>query len=143
MVGKRGWIRIVEAFVVILLVAGVSAYLFSKTQINNDLLKIKEFEISALKEIELNEALRINVLQSSPPIQSDEENFPGELRIFFKNLLPAYLSCREKICEINEICGIDYPQEAIEQEIYAHSVVISAENTIYKPKQLKIICWKN
>ncbi|KHO51286.1 MAG: hypothetical protein QT05_C0044G0001, partial [archaeon GW2011_AR13] len=78
---KRGWIRIVEAFVSILLIAGAVLVLMNegyiaKTDISQ---KVYDAELSILRDIELDETLRTEVLEledSILPLELSDSEFP-------------------------------------------------------------------
>ncbi|GAJ11607.1 unnamed protein product, partial [marine sediment metagenome] len=63
---KRGWIRIVEAFVAILLVTGVLLVIINKQYIGKDDIsaKVYDVELSILREIQSDTALRDSILQA-------------------------------------------------------------------------------
>src|SRR3989344_493349 len=62
---KRGWIRVVEAFVAILLIVGVLLFVINKGYIGKkDISKqVYDAEISVLREIELDDNLREEILK--------------------------------------------------------------------------------
>lgn len=140
---KRGWIRVVEAFVAILLIAGVLLIVVNKGYIGKkDISKqIYDIEISILREIELNDSLRNEIL--SLPLGEDsvivtEENLPNTY-LKIKGRPPEYLECKAKICKLDKIC---IWTEDVGKDVYAEAVAISATNNVYSPRQLKIFCWK-
>lgn len=141
MKSRRGWIRVVEAFVAVLLIVGVLLFVINKGYIGKkDISKqIYDSEISILREIELNDILRSEILS----LQIDENgvmvtnsNLPNVYQKI-KNRSPEYLECEGKICELDKICII----ENTDKDIYAQAVAISSTNTIYSPRQLKLFCW--
>ncbi len=140
---KRGWIRIVEAFVAILLIVGVLLIVIHKGYVGKkDISKqVYDAEISILREIELNDDLRKEILDLPIDINDEgivvsEDNLPN---VFLKieDRPPEYLECKAKVCELDKICVI----ENIDKDVYAQAVAISATNEIYQPRQLKLFCW--
>ena len=140
---KRGWIRIVEAFIAILIISGISLVVIDKVYLKDDNLssKIYDVEVSILREIELDSSMRKEILTLN--------KIPVELKFFdkvglidLKNKIiektPSYLDCNAKICGIGDICSLD---EYLENEIFAQSVAITADSENYDPRQLKLFCW--
>ena len=138
MKNKRGWIRIVEAFVAVLLIAGTLLIVINQGYIGKkDISKeVYEIETSILREIELNDNLRTEILNAAVPT----ENIPTEVNNKIQSRAPEHLGCQSKICKMNEICVLDNLD--IEKEIYAQSVVISANLEVYNPRQLRLFCWE-
>jgi len=140
---KRGWIRIVEAFVAILLITGVLLVLINKGYIGGKDIseKVYAFQLSALREIQLNDNLRnevLNVPNSVIPLESNLPGFPPTVKSAIVKKTPSYLECKSKICFAERICSLD---SYVEKDVYAEAVVISANLTNYNPRQVKIFCW--
>jgi len=138
---KKGWIRIVEAFIAILLIAGVLLIVINKGYIGTkDIsLKVYDAEISMLREIELNTELRKEILILSPlPVNWKSEKFPSSVKNLIINKKPNYLECEAKICDLIGICFLD---TYIEEDVYSQAVAITASLEYYKPRQLKLFCW--
>ncbi len=141
---KRGWIKIVEAFVAILLVAGVLLIVINQGYIGKKDIssQVYDVEISILREIQLNYTLRDDVLNAGePPIRWNDTNFPQSIKDKINDRAPNYLDCKAKICEMDEICELD---EYLEKDVYAQSVAITT--TLETPeeqqlRQLKFFCW--
>ena len=140
---KKGWIRIVEAFVAILLIAGVLLTLINQGYIagKNPAEKIYSFQLYTLREIELNDDLRniiLNIPNKNLSLESDNSNFPPEIKNLIYSRMPNYLECKSKICPAEEICSLE---KYVEKNVYAQAVIISANLTLYAPRQIKIFCW--
>jgi len=145
---KRGWIRVVEAFVAILLIVGVLLFVINKGYIGKkDISKqVYDAEISILREIELDDNLRTEILNL--PLIEDGVVIEGGVVVTETNLPniyqkikfrpPEYLECEAKICELDKICIMD----SLDKDVYAQAVAISATNEIYRPRQLKMFCWE-
>lgn len=139
---KKGWIRIVEAFVAILLIAGIVLVILDKGYIAKEdpSEKIYTFETGILKEIQENETLRQAVLSAPEPlpINSSNVNFPAPLNWKINPEIPSYLGCESLICDISDDCILD---KQLEKDVYVRSVIISSTLVEYKPRQLKLFCW--
>lgn len=141
MMKKRGWLKIVEAFVAILLVATVALIVINRNANGRDISgRVYEAEISILREIQLNNTMRNQTLATTPPMESDNENFPSMIKTKIIERTPNYLECKGKICTPQDPCYLSYSEA---DEIYAQSVIITVApgSGEFEPKQLKLFCW--
>ena len=139
---RRGWIRIVEAFVAILLIVGVLLIVINKGYIGKADISEKVYiaQLSILREIEVDDSLRAEILNAHPiPVVLDQFNAKVP---YVKNKIdtrtPDYLTCEGKICALDEICALT---SNIQKDIYAQAVAITATKEVYSPRQLKLFCW--
>jgi hypothetical protein len=137
---KRGWIKIVEAFVAILLITGVVLVILSQENlVNVDLHSdIYESQLITLRDIQMNDDLRASVLGVSTPLESDDAGFPVDVKARIQYFALDYLECEAKICELESSCTLNNPPE---KEVHAQTVAITSTSTTYDPKQLKLFCW--
>ena len=141
---KKGWIRILEAFISILLVTTVLLILINKGFIGKQDISsdIYEVELSILREIQLDGELRGKILQADPlPIgwgDFESENL-GDVKNKIRSRSPNYLECQAKVCEITDVC--DLTEGFVDKDIYAQSVTITANLETYNPRQVKLFCW--
>lgn len=136
---RRAWIRIVEALVAILLIAGF-LMLILDVQAGDDKdisSRIYDSENAILREIQLNSTYRDYILTIPGSIEFDEFNY--DLQNHIEKRIPEYLDCTAKICdfETDPVCDI----EDLGKNVYVRSVMIAANTNIYEPKLLKIFCW--
>jgi len=129
MKNNKGWLRIVEAFIAILIVGGVLIYMATKEPAKSNTDSIHEFQRAMLEEISLNETLRGEILSNDA---RGTESFVG-------NNTPLYLNFSIRICEVSDACGIGY----IGKAVYADEILISSNLTKYSPKKLKLFLWEN
>ena len=145
MINKKGWIRIVEASIAVLFIAGVVLVVINNNELgNNDSsLKILDVEISILREIQLNSSLRAEVLSDSLslPIESENPSFPQKVKDKIDSKTPVYLICVSKICSIIDECVLTAENSG---SVYAESILITTnpESSSYSPRKLKIFCWE-
>jgi len=145
MKNKRGWIRVVEAFVAILIIAGVLLVVVNKGYIGKQepSEKIYEVELSILQEIEKDSELREQILSATLVNEISwidfEENNLKDVKDRINLRKPSYLECEAKICAVNKICSLD---KYIEKSVYAQPIIISATLQNYNPRQLKLFCWE-
>lgn len=141
---KRGWIRIVEAFLSVLLITIVLVLVVNQqnTSQQDSSPKIYNYEIYILRLIELNDTLRseiINVSNSAMPSTSDNSTtFPSDVITQINAAAPSSLTCGAEICSTNSTCGFWL---IMNNDIYAQRIFITSNLTTYNPRQLKLFCW--
>ena len=142
---KASWIKIVEAFFAILLIVGVLLFLISKGYIGktNNEEKVYRIENSILREIELDDDLRGDVLETTIPGDGQPASPSQKVKAKIEKRKPDYLTCASSVCDPQSACGLPsgegYPPD---KEVYAQSVLITATlDKGYNPKKLKLFCW--
>ena len=141
---KRGWIEIVEAFVAVLLVAGVILIVlnkgyFQKTDLSD---QVYESQLSILREVETDSVFRTEILSisnSSLPVAWENSAFPADVKARIIARIPNYLNCVGEICNLNAPCN--FPGNS-NKDIYSQSVIISStlqQGAVYR--QLNLFCW--
>lgn len=137
---KRGWIKIIEAFVMVLLITGVLLVVLNKEYLlkNDNSQKIYEDEQGILREIQLNDSLRAEILNIGIlPVEW------GNVSVNVKNKIisetKSYLNCEVKICDVNKICALNVTSG---ENIYVQSAIITSILEKYNPRQLKLFCWR-
>lgn len=136
---KRGWIRIVEAFIAILLIMGVILIIINGQRGIVEMSGgVFDFQTGLLKEIQFNDTLRSSILSTSGEVEW--EDFPQDLMDKVSDRTLPSLECVAKICSPESECVIPQ-QENI--SVYAESVLISSNLNTYKPRKLKLFCWEN
>ena len=139
---KRAWVKIVEAFVAILLIVGVVLVILNKGYIGKEDISsnVYDTEISILREIQRNDTMREEILTApEPPIEWEDTTFPTSVRNRIIERTPDYLECIGKICEIDDACSLT---EKKDKEVYAQAVAISPTpggEEIYR--KLNLFCW--
>ena len=140
---KRGWIRIVEVFVSIVLLTSVLLVVSTKNSSKDIELQeqISNKEVAILQDIELNNQMRSEILgvaQENLPLEWEE--FGSSLQDItarINTLVPKDLECQAKLCLLSDICMTNWSPKG---DVYAKSVVISADLNNYSPRQLKLFC---
>ena len=141
---KRGWIRIVEAFVAILLIAGIVLVVVEQDQNKREDVSSRVYNsiISVIREIQLDNNLRteiINIQDSILPVEWEEFNVSAPQTLAkITEKTPGYLECVGKICATNDQCLL---ANAPDKTIYAESVIIISTLQTYNPRLLKLFCW--
>ena len=135
---KKGWIRIAEAFISVLLVIGAVIIAISGGMQREDASKkIYDIEIPVLREIQLNNSLRSEILGTNGIIIW--ENFPPETKSKITAEIPEWLECVAKICPSESPCLLEGESE---KNIYVQSLLITSTLNTFNPRQLKLFCWE-
>ncbi len=141
---KKGWIKVMEAAIVILLISGILIFIIGQLKEREDVSsQIYYKEIGILRDIELNDTLReeiINVADESLPVKWEDFDSNGltETRKKIESKTPNTLNCEAMVCLPNSECGLENPSE---KDIYVKSVLILSTLENYNPRQLKLFCW--
>lgn len=133
MENKEGFIRLVEAAVMILIIMGLLLTYLSNSQDSEEGIsqKVYEAQQSVLREIQLNDSLRNDVLSTT--IDS-KLNISGR---YEQRLANFY--CESKVCSLQSNCPAI---QSIEKDVYSQEVMISSDLEEYNPRKLKIFCWE-
>ena len=136
---KRGWIRVVEALVAILLIAGFLILIIDNPSNGQKDISSKVYlaENSILREIQLNNTYRTYILTVEESVEFN--GFDINLKDHVTNRTPEYLNCTSKICDFDydSVCDI----ASLERNIYVRSIMIAGNASKYEPKILNIFCW--
>lgn len=132
---KKAWIRIVEAFIAIIMIASVlTIIIVKKTTKTSRKEEMRNLLKRVLEEIANNASLREKVL-------GNEAQDIIDLNKFAKSRIPGYLNYIVKVCPIDDVCGIsEYFGEGV--EVYADKRVISSTLYEYDPKKVKLFIWE-
>ncbi|MBI2044095.1 hypothetical protein HYT24_01905 [Candidatus Pacearchaeota archaeon] len=131
---RKGWIRIVEAFVMIVLLTGLVLVILNKGQIgfNDSSESIYLKEQTTLNEIQTNNTLRNYTLNATVPLEW--ANFPAPLKTKINS--SDGLDCSGKVCALGDDCISNISAKSV----YTQSVIITANLNTYNPRRLKIFC---
>lgn len=153
---KKGWLRIAEAFLAILIIAGVIVVILTGKAGNNSSKEdaIYNLQKTILNELSNNQELREVVLNAEDLGGSSgvgvkdgrinrvyEENEPNYLAIreFVSARIQAIFDFEVQICiDINDVCG---PEE-YKEEMYSNEIVVSSTLETYAPRKLKLFIWE-
>lgn len=134
MVNKRGWLRIVEASIGILIIVGVILVFSGNNKVNSEP-DLTKSVTEILTEVAKNSTMREQIVANQSGSQQNLEAF------VFSRITSPNLNYTVRICEVDEICGlITYPQG--NQEIYAAERLISSSLSTFNPKKIKIFVWR-
>ena len=126
--GKRGWLRILEASIAIILILSVILVLYTKSvSVPKKADAVYNLQKTILDEIAANSELRAQIIKN---------DVSGAL-VFVAERTPVNFNSDVKICEINEICNL--PQ--YRDNVFSSERIISSTLDKYSPKKLKIFMW--
>lgn len=137
---KKGWIEIVEVFITVFLLTGVLFVVIENSNPKEKIITplIYEKEIAIVREIELNNTLRADILGATVPLEWDAFNSSlARVKDKITSMTPTNLECVARLCEFDDICMSD---ELTSGSIYVKSLIISADLDSYSPRQLKLFC---
>jgi len=129
MKNKRGWIRIFEAVIAILLLLGFAAFLIIDRVEKPDFSgSVHTLLSTVLEEASGNFAIRQAVFDKNETIISN----------FISSRLPAGLNFTISICNSTGPCPTEVKQGV---EVYADDILISTNLTTYAPAKLALFAW--
>lgn len=125
---KKGWIRIAEAAIAIMLLASVILVVIERQAEKQDVGEIMyEIQHNILDESSKNDTIRNAVLSG--------DTVPVDL--FIREKLPAGMNFTTKICNPADVCDSDL----LGKEIYVDDIIISSTLQQYQPKKLRFFVW--
>ncbi len=133
MVNKRGWLRILEATIAIMLIAGVLLAIYSRSSEKSDI----SYQVSGLqREILLNIAantdLRNKIISA---IHGDNTTLAN----FVNQSITSNLDFEIKICDLAQPCKMS---SYIGKDVFADDVIISSTLEGYSPKKVVLFVWE-
>ena len=155
--GEKGFLRILEAFIAIALIAGVMSFLYiNQIQKNSQESTINDLIRIVLEKISSEPALRNAVLNANAnPVENAVLNAnPDEINKInteIEKFIPpsGELQFHFNICNIQEICscglgisrGDDCPED---KDIYSDEVSVSVtlDSNSVSPKVLRLFVWE-
>ena len=115
---KKGWLEIVEAFVAVLLVAGVLLIILNRGYFQGSDIsdQVYNIQVSIIREIQTNDSLREDIANAQGlPVEWEEPEFPLDVRNKIITRTPNYLKCVGKICELNPDLPCSLSGESLEE----------------------------
>lgn len=137
---RRGWIKVLEAFMAIVLLLGMLIIVvnnINETQDNTSI--IEKNNIKILRNIEMNSTLRTEIINSGVPLNSSSESFPTQLDNYLNSNVLIGTNCTLYLCGLYSECFVDYT----DTESYSSSVYVFSNQNTYNPREVKISCYKN
>ena len=140
---KKGWIRIVEVLVAILVIAGIVLIVINQNENKKEDIPslTRSYQIAILREIQLNNSLRGEIVGISASLPIENISFSSQAPLTWEKITektPSYIECAAKICAANDSCLF---ANSPGRTVYAQSVIISSTLQTYNPRLLKLFCW--
>ena len=149
---NRGWIRILEATIAVMLVGGVMVVVYTQG-VDRGITSADYFyslERQILVDVASRSDLRLNVLKLSenPP----DGNY-NNLNKFINDSIPEAFGYTFRVCElgsVDDFCKMsndDYIATR-DRDVFVEEIVISSDlgaggnEQIYKPKKLRLFVWE-
>ncbi len=135
---KQGWLRIVEAFISVMLIMGVVLVVVSKAQPKTSTAdEIRRIQKYALDYVTNDETLRNQILSGNLMGVNDK----------LKSIIPGNLNYLIRVCNFNDVCSFTNGSKGIivSTEVYSDEAPIFANLTYYdpaNPKKLKLFFWE-
>lgn len=130
----KAWIRIVEAFLAILIIMGTVLVVLQRQAPQADITDIiYEKQSQILKLISNNNTLRQEIITTADT--EDNEMINNAI----VNMLPANLDFTTEICLLDDICNSDNTPN--DKQVYVTERVVTSTLTDYSPKKLRFFVW--
>ena len=126
----KAWVRIVEAFIAVLIITGAVLVILSrenKTD-NSSSSKIYEKQMNILNIIAKNESLRQKI------IIGENQEVDNAISLMISN----NWNFTTNICNVDEICNAGTPND---RDVYVSEIIVSSNLTQYSPKKLRFFVW--
>lgn len=132
---KRGWIRITEAVVAILIMASVLIVIHTKQSPRVSMSNtIHDLQIRLLTDVAQDSLLR------NATLYSNYEFLNGS---FFDLNVPNNLKYKIVICNLSNTNECKVEIESGKSEVFVEDRIISSNLEIYQPKLLRLYIWEN
>ena len=140
---KKGWIRILEATIAIMLVSGVLLVTYSQSVDKEDISeRVYSLQREVLLDIALESGLRQNVLDVVSG-DEDDENLE-DLNDFARTKIPAAFVSRIRVCDLGDHCKplYDDVKATIDKDVFVEDIVIAGQYDNYAPKKVRLFIWE-
>ena len=128
---NKGWIRILEAFIAVTILAGFFTFVYvSNVRNESQINEIYNLQKVILDEIADNIELRNKVL----------DNNLDDVKNFVEERVPPSFNFEVKICNIEDICQLSFYVEEVFSSERIISTTLNRQNV--NPKKVKIFMWR-
>ncbi len=142
---KRAWLRILEAFIAVVIVSFVLAvFMFNKAEIRTGE-EVRELEKNILREAADNTDLRkvlLGITLGVDPVKIVDQGQYDAVYNFIKARVPKNYNFEVYVCKVEDVCGMsDYPKNAQGEpvdEVFAEEAFIGADLDKYAPRKIKM-----
>ena len=134
-IDRKAWLRIVEAFLAILIIFGVVLIILSRqgqrADISDD---VYEKQRQILNVISKNNSLRTEII-SENNVKIDNPKINAAI----SNMVPSSWNFATNICGLDDICS--NPGIYENKDIFATEVIVTSNLTDYSPQKLRFFVW--
>jgi len=131
---RHGWIRVVEAFIAIMMIFAALLIIISRQGQQEDYKEeIIKLQSSIISQISQDDNLRNEILGN---------NTNGTEK-YIASAIPKNINFSVKICKFDTVCPNPVNYSYIpDREVYSNEVLITANLTYFDAKKLKIFFWE-
>ncbi len=127
---KRGWLRIFEAVIAVVLILGAILMMYTNQRKSaDDGAYISDWQEEILARIAENSSLRNSVVSENVTVVED----------FIKERLLPNLNFSIRICNLTEPCPLEF---YVDRDIFVKPRTISGTLEVYNPKELRFFVWR-
>ena len=127
---KRGWIRIVEAFIAILMIIGAILFIYvGQDQVPDISEDVHEKQSQILEVIVKNESLREDIIH----------DYNGRVDNIISNMIASNWDFATKICDVDDLCNLDITPN--DRDVYVAERLVTSSLTEYSPKKIRFFVW--
>jgi hypothetical protein len=129
-IDRKAWIRIVEAFIAIVIILSAILIIMSRQTVTTDISEsVYEKQKQILKIITENETLRNEVLQGKNVLINQT----------IKKMIPTSWNFETNICLIENVCP--NPATVFDREVYTTEALVMSNLTEHNPQKLRFFVW--
>jgi hypothetical protein len=141
---KRGWIRILEATIAVMIVSGVMVMVYSRQPSRAE--SSEEFVYNLQKQILMDIASRGDLRKAV--LEDDNET----IELYVSERIPLVYGYYLRICGLGDICKMEDPdvfRETRDKSLFVEEAIISSDlgggggEEIYSPKKVVFFLWEN
>ncbi len=131
---NKGWVRIIEVFLAIMIILGAILIIASKRGPKSDISdSVYQTQRSILDLMSKNTTLRNEIIETS-----QRKNNPM-VQSFIYDLAPIGWEYSTNICELAEVCP--NPKDIYYTDVYSTEIIITSNLTDYSPKKVRFFAW--
>jgi hypothetical protein len=138
---KKGWIKIAEAFLAILLLTTILLIIITGQDVKEEKGKImNQMQGDFLRRIQLNETFREDILmieEDGLPTNSSDELGLNDLNQLITEEFGN--NCFLNLCLPEDPCEVEIEGN---YEVYTKDILITCNKHLYSPKKVKFVCYE-
>lgn len=142
---KRGWMRILEATIAVLLVTGVLLFVYSEHNLSSQGIDdyASNLQKKILKDISFDSILRNFVLNDSI-LNVDSAEFQRVNEFVNDSISQPPFNYSLRICDLGTPCKMNSEvfQDTLSYEIHSEEIIISANILKYSPRKVRLFLWE-